>query len=150
MMDSVIDTLRRVRWNVVGGILLVLLLIAVVFMGISPFSPGYTGEGDIVIKSWLEPSTTQFSDSSTLYVEVKNRGDSLRDVRLFTMVSGEALNFTTGKEANQTVSIGSGESRKIPFPLKVKAQYEGEYHVSIRASYNHQQIKDDVYLNVRK
>jgi len=151
-MKSIKDTLRRVRWSVVFGIFLVLLLIILVFVSINIFPPAYKGEGDIVMRSWLEPQKTKLNGDSNVWVEIKNRGENIHivDVKAVTSSSEVVFDDSKGQEVNKTVQIGPGESRRVPFHINVNARYEGDYRIDVFVIYDNIQVSYDLYLQIKK
>ena len=153
-MKPLKSVISRIRWNVVLAIIAtisIVVLIAVVLVTIKPLDSGQNCKKDICISSRADPSTINLRDESTVWIEVKNSGpDELRiDVNLETY--DPKLTFISN--GNQTVykeiKIGPGESRKLDFPVRIKAMYGGDYRIDVTVSYSFGQIEDKVTLNVK-
>ena len=146
---TAMDTLKRVRWNVVSGLLVVLVILALLLLG-NPLDPKYLGEGDIKMRSWLDPGTVKLSDESTAWVELINQGKKEYNVTLCMSSKSRELSFeSAGEVAVQNIIIGPGESRNIPFEIDVYAEYAGSYGVDIQALYGKKEITSEMYLTVK-
>ncbi len=134
------------------GTVIVLAILIIMFSGMVPFAPRYIGDGDVVMRSWVEPQTVKLKDGSTAWVEIKNTGNRNIDVIVYAAAKSSDLVFmdSGGQVANQTVQIGAGESRNIPFEIQIKADYEGSYGVSITVVYDKTLLRDELFLNVRE
>ncbi|MEA1924791.1 MAG: hypothetical protein U9M95_02875 [Candidatus Altiarchaeota archaeon] len=147
---AAVDTLKRVRWNVVFGLLVVLVLVVFLLLG-NPMEPKYQGDGEMKMRSWLEPNTVGLSDDSTAWVELMNLGDDEYNLSLRMSAKSRELSFkSTGELAVQkSIIIGPGESRNIPFEIDVDAEYAGSYGIDIQVVYDKKEITSEMYLTVK-
>ncbi|OYT55206.1 MAG: hypothetical protein B6U72_00195 [Candidatus Altiarchaeales archaeon ex4484_2] len=147
---TAMDTLKRVRWNVVFGSLVVLVVVAFLLLG-NPLDPKYQGEGEIKMRAWLDPNTVGLSDESTAWVELMNLGDDEYNLTLGMSAKSRELSFNSAGElaVQKSIIIGPGESRNIPFKINVDAEYAGSYGVNIHAVYGKKEITSEMYLTVK-
>lgn len=145
------NIIKRVKWRSVGIVILAAFLLFLVFIGFNPFI-SYKGSGDIKIKSWADPGSVGLSDKSTIWIEVMNRGEEKKWIFLSLKSYSPVITFleNNGQEANETMSLGRGESRRIDFKVQVSAEYGGNYGVEVDARYDREQIDDEVYIGVNK
>ncbi len=147
---AAMNTLRRVRWNVVFGLLVVLVVVVLLLFG-NPLKPRYHGEGEIKMRAWLEPDTVGLLDESTAWVELINQGG--REYNLTIEVSAKSrelsLKSTGEMVAEKSIIIGPGESRNIPFKINVDAEYAGSYGVNLQVVYDRKEITSEMYLKVK-
>ena len=148
---AALDTLKRVRWNVVFGLLVVLVVVAFLLFG-NPLKPTYMGEGDIKMRTWLEPETVSLTDESTAWAELINRGEKRYNITVFMSAKSKEITFTQTGAGNieKSILIGPGESRSIPFALSINAEYEGSYGIDVDASYGREKITEEIYLVVEE
>ncbi len=147
---AAMDTLKRVRWNVVFGLLVVLFVLTLLLLG-NPLNPKYQGEGDIKMRSWLDPNSVGLSGESTAWVELMNLGGDEYNLSLGMSAKSEELSFksTGAGSVEKSIIIGPGESRNIPFEIIVDAEYAGNYGVNIQALYDKKEIISEMYLAVK-
>ena len=153
-MKPLKSIISRVRWNVVLGIIvtiLIVVLFAVVLVTMKPLESGQKCKKDICISSRADPSTINLRDESTVWVEVKNSGpDELRiDVNLETYDPKLTFISNSNQTVYKEIKIGPGESRKLDFPARINAMYGGDYRIDVTVSYSFGQIEDKVTLNVK-
>ena len=150
-MKSVKNLISRIRWNVVISIVAVILLIiiAVLYFKSVYFTPHFKCSNGVCINSYAEPSEVSLKGDSTLWIDIKNRGDEdlIIDIKLET---SKVLFFkeTNSREISDEVELRPGESIKLNFDVKANASYPGTYRTDIMAVYNGEQIDDEVYLRV--
>jgi len=154
-MKQLKSVISRIRWNVVLAIIaaiLLVVLIAVVLVTIKPLDSGYKGEDDIKIKSWADPGVIKLSDTSDIWVDIRNTGDDSHVVYIILESHDSSIEFVdTGSQRIKTnITIGPRESRKPKFPLEIDATLIGDYGIKITVSYTYDKIEDEVILNVMR
>lgn len=148
-MEDPRHLIRRIKWKSVFTVLVLLLIVFFVILGFNPFGLDYKGEGDIKIKSWLEPQKIDLKGTSTVWVEVKNDGKYSKDVEIFLETYDPDIKFLGEvQEKNASVTLGPGESRKLDFKVKAQATYGGSYGISIEAKYDYEEVEDEIYLTL--
>jgi len=158
LAGGIIGTLKRVRWNVVLGVLIIsglLTYLLMTYVGFSiqtPFTPTYKGEGDIVMRSWLDPKDVKQMDKGIIQTEIKNNGNQNYKAELLVTAKSSSIVFADSntQRVNKSVDIGPGESRNVPFRYNINAQYEGNYRIDIKTDFKKGKVVDELYLNVRK
>ncbi len=149
-MENPRNILKRIKWKSVFLAIVILLIVFFIAIGFNPFGLDYKGEGDIKIKSWLEPNKVDLEDSSTIWVEVKNTGKGKETVSVSLETYDPHLRFLDGTQEKTTaVTLGPGESRELDSEIDIQAIRGGSYGISITATYDNEKIEDQVYLTVR-
>jgi len=153
MMKQLKNIISRIRWNVVLGILSIILLIllfAVVFITLKPLEPGYKCKKDVCIRSSADPGRIGLRDESTIWIDIRNNGPDQLKIDIDLEIYDPKLTFV--RNGNQTiqkeVKIGPSESRELDFPVRVNAIHGGDYRIDIEVEYAYGRIEDKVILNV--
>jgi len=151
-MRALRDTISRIRWGMVFGILFLITLTVLVLNVFNPFSPPYTCSGDVCMRAWLEPSNVGLSGESTIWVEIKSSGKMTKPMHVSLRTSSRNLWFSENSNRTLTkdIALGPGESRKLDFDLRVDTEYGGEYVIDIELRFGTKKIDDRVYLRVIK
>ncbi|RLI91897.1 MAG: hypothetical protein DRO65_00790 [Candidatus Altiarchaeales archaeon] len=144
--------IKRIRWNVVFGTIFVVLVIIAAVIHFNPFSSGYKGKGDLLLKSWLKPRKVDIRDTSTIYVELFNRGDEKINVKLHLSSRNLEVTFpeSNSTSVEKNIRIGAGEKRIITTKILINASYAGSYGIDIKATYNGKVVKDTQFLEVEE
>ncbi len=150
------ELLARVKWKSVILLLAALAVLGAVFWGaldlkpITLFTPSYKEGGDIQVRSWADPGRVELRGSSTARVEVKNTGKESNNVlvRLETYNPSLVFDETGAQKANESLSLGPGESRALGFKIKFNATYGGKYGVKVTVSPGGENIDDEIYFDV--
>ncbi|OYT41648.1 MAG: hypothetical protein B6U86_01985 [Candidatus Altiarchaeales archaeon ex4484_43] len=148
-MKFVKNLISRVRWNVVISIVAVIVLIIIAVLFFRPGAPHFECSNGVCIDSYAEPSEVSLKGDSTLWIDIKNRGDEdlIIDIKLET---SKVLFFkeTNSREISDEVELRPGESIKLNFDVKANASYPGTYRTDIMVAYNDERIDDEVYIKV--
>jgi hypothetical protein len=150
------ELLARVKWKPVILLLVLVAVLVAVFWGaldlkpVTLFAPSYKEGGDIQVRSWADPGRVDLRGTSTARVEVKNVGKESTNVwiRLETYNPGLLFDETGGQKANESLSLGPGESRALGFKIKFNATYGGKYGVKVTVSPGGENIDDEIYFDV--
>jgi hypothetical protein len=150
------ELLARIKWKPVAILLLVLAVLFVVLFGslgnmsFNLFSPSYKEGGDIRVRSWADPARVDLRGSASARVEVKNVGKEASNIRLRLETYNPGLFFmdTESQKANESVSLGPGESRELGFKLRFNATYGGRYGVKVTVSPGGENIEDEIFFDV--
>lgn len=148
-MENPRNLLKRIKWKSVSLVIILLLVVFFIVLGFNPLGMDYKGKGDIKIKSWLEPGRVDLEDESTVWVEIKNTGKKSQDVIVSLKTYDPDVKFLDDtQEKTASRNLGPGESRELDFKVNIKATDGGKYGISIKAEYEHEIIRDEVYLSV--
>lgn len=149
-MRNIKDTLSRVRWGVIFGILFSLTAVILLLLVFNPLSPGDKCTGDVCVRTWLEPSEVGLSGESALWIEIRSEGkmDKPIDISLETSTENLLFSENSNRTIIKNVILGPGESRKLDFNLGVDAEYGGEYGIDVKVTFGTKNIADRIYLRV--
>ncbi len=150
------ELLARIKWQSVIVLLAVIVVLAAVFWGaldlkpVNLFAPSYKEGGDVQVRSWADPSSVALRGTSTARVEVKNIGKESSNVliRLETYDPSLLFDDTGSQKANESISLGPGESRALGFKLRFNATYGGTYVVKVVVSPGGENIDDEINFDV--
>jgi hypothetical protein len=150
------EILARIKWKPVAVLVIVLAVLFVVLFGslgnmsFNLFSPTYKEGGDIRERSWADPGRVDLKGTSFARVDVKNVGTEASNIRVRLETYNPSLFFidTESQKANETVSLGPGESRQLGFKLKFNATYGGRYGVKVTVSPGGENIEDEIFFDV--
>ncbi|RLI91148.1 MAG: hypothetical protein DRO89_04560, partial [Candidatus Altiarchaeales archaeon] len=105
-MKSVKNLISRIRWNVVISIVAVIVLIIIAVLFFRPGAPHFKCSSGVCINSYAEPSEVSLKGDSTLWIDIKNRGDEdlIIDIKLET---SKVLFFkeTNSREISEEVEL---------------------------------------------
>jgi hypothetical protein len=150
------ELLARIKWKPVA-ILLVVLAVLFVFlfgslgsMSFNLFAPSYKEGGDIRVRSWADPSRVDLKGTANARVDVKNVGKEASNIRVRLETYNPSLLFmdTVSQKANESISLGPGESRELGFKLRFNATYGGRYGVKVTVSPGGENIEDEIFFDV--
>jgi hypothetical protein len=148
------DLLARVKWKSVGVVVLVFLL-ALTLLFILPsmnlFVTPYKGEGDVQARVWADPARVELTGRTSVWVEVNNKGTDAKSVLVRMEIDDKDISFeeSGNQKNNKTIQLGSGESRRIGFPVILNASSGGKYGIKMSAvPRGESAIDDKVFLDV--
>lgn len=102
------------------------------------------------MKMRTEPPRVSLQGKSTLWVEIKNVGNSNK--KLIVNVSSDDPNVIFSETGKQTCSdqieLAPGNSRNLDFSIVVNAEYAGEYGIGASVIFSDQKIDEKIFLNV--
>ncbi|MEA3254333.1 MAG: hypothetical protein U9Q22_00680 [Candidatus Altiarchaeota archaeon] len=152
-MKALKSIISRVKWKSVLGLISFIALILFVLWAIltlNPFGPGYKGEEDIQIRSWVDPGRVDLKGKSTVWIDVMNRGDEKVEVDVDLQTYDKNLIFekTGNQRTNESRILGPRESRELDFKVNVNAPDSGKYGIKILVTHTGESIEDEVFLNV--
>jgi hypothetical protein len=150
------ELLARIKWKPVVILFIALaVIVALLFgslgnMSFNLFAPSYKEGGDIQVRSWADPSGVDLKGTSFARVDVKNVGKEASNIRVRLETYNPSLFFidTGSQKANESISLGPGESRELGFKLRFNATYGGRYGVKVTVSPGGENIEDEVFFNV--
>jgi hypothetical protein len=150
------ELLARIKWKPVAILLFVLAVLFVVLFGslgnmsFNLFSPSYKEGGDIRVRSWADPARVDLRGTATARVDVKNVGKEASNIRVRLETYNPSLLFmdTVSQKANESISLGPGESRELGFKLRFNATYGGRYGVKVTVSPGGENIEDEIFFDV--
>jgi len=151
------ELFARIKWKPVALLIIALAVIVVLLFGslgnmsFNLFAPSYKEGGDIRVRSWADPSRVDLRGTATARVDVKNVGKESSNirVRLETYDPPSLLFADSGSEkANESISLGPGESRELGFKLRFNATYGGRYGVKVTVSPGGENIDDEIFFDV--
>jgi uncharacterized protein (DUF58 family) len=148
------DLLARVKWKPVGAVFLVLLLAIILLFVLSSkdlFSSPYKGAGDVQAKVWADPARVELAGHTSVWVEVSNKGTGSQSVLVRMEIDDKAISFeeSGNQKINRTIQLGSGESRRVEFPVILNALSGGKYGIKMTAIPRAETaIEDKVFLDV--
>ena len=146
------DLLARVKWKSVSALVLLIAAIILVLWALytlKPFQASYKGVGDVQARFWVEPPKTGPKGTTTVWVEVKNKGQDTRNVSVSLESYSKNLLFETREQKiSKDVEIGSGESRQLPFKASLNASYGGRYGMKAVVSPGGENIEEELFVEV--
>jgi hypothetical protein len=150
------ELLARIKWQSVIVLLAAIVVLAAIFWGaldlkpVTLFAPTYKEGGNVQVRSWADPGRVELRGTSTARVEVKNIGKESNNVliRLETYNPSLLFDETGSQKANESISLGPGESRELGFKLRFNATYGGKYGVKVTVSPGGENIDDEIYFDV--
>jgi len=148
-MKFVKNLISRIRWNVVISIVAVIVLIVIAVLFFKPGAPHFKCSNGVCISSYAEPSEVALKGDSTLWIDIRNKGNEnlIIDIKLETS-KVLFLKETNSREISKEIELGPGENIKLNFDVKANASYPGTYRTDIIAMYNNERIEDEIYLKV--
>jgi len=147
---SVKSIISRIRWNVVIPMIVFILLLIISLWIFNPFAQHYKCTDGICVKIHADPPKVLLQDESTIWVEIKNVGNSNKKLMVNMNSDDPSVIFTeTGKQScSDQIELAPGNSRNLDFSVVINAEYAGEYGIGSSVIFDDQKIEEKIFLNV--